>query len=231
MIGRFCFYEVYNLGKEMKYDAIIFDMDGVLIDSEPYWRKAEIEIFSTVGLQLTDADCMKTTGFRFDEVVEYWYHRHPWQGKSTEEVFNEVIDKMEHYMLNDAPLMQGVHEAVRAAASSGAKTAVASSSALRLIKAMAHRLSADAQFDALVSAEFEPYGKPHPAVFISAAKQLGVKPENCLVVEDSLNGVIAAKAAKMHCVAIPAAHDRANPKFAIADVMLNSMFDLTTLLT
>jgi len=214
----------------VKYDAVIFDMDGVLIDSEPWWRKAEIEIFKTVGLSLTDDDCMKTTGCRFDEVVEYWYHRFPWQGKTTEQVATEVIDLMEHHIAYDAPLILGVHEAVHHAATSGAKLAVASSSALRLIKAMATRLQRDGIFDALVSAEFEPYGKPHPAVFLSAAKQLGVKPEKCLVIEDSLFGVVAAKAAKMSCVAIPAMHDRANPKFAIADFMLTDIGQLHTLL-
>jgi len=214
----------------LKYEAVIFDMDGVLIDSEPWWRKAEIEVFKTVGLLLTDDDCMKTTGFRFDEVVEYWYHRFPWQGKTTEQVATEVIERMEHHILYDAPLFLGVHEAISNAAGSGAKLAVASSSALRLIKAMASRLQHDGAFEALVSAEFEPYGKPHPAVFLSAAKQLGVKPERCLVIEDSLFGVIAAKAAKMNCVAIPALHDRQNPKFAIADFMLDDIGQLHTLL-
>ncbi len=214
----------------MKFEAVIFDMDGVLIDSEPWWRIAEIEVFKTVGLELTEEDCMKTTGFRFDEVVEYWYHRHPWQGKAVEQVATEVIDRMEQHILHDAPLMPSVHEAIKFASSTGAQLAVASSSALRLIKAMATRLHDDAAFDALVSAEFEPYGKPHPAVFLSAAKQLGVKPEKCLVIEDSLFGVIAAKSAKMACVAIPAAHDRPNPKFAIADFMLNDLAELSKVL-
>jgi sugar-phosphatase len=213
-----------------KFEAVIFDMDGVLIDSEPFWRKAEIEVFETVGLHLTESDCMKTTGFRFDEVVEYWFHLHPWQGKTVAEVEEEVIDKMEHYILHDAPLMPQAKETVQQVWKFNVKTAVASSSALRLIQAMAKRLGGEHSFHALVSAEFEPYGKPHPAVFLSAAKQLGVKPQKCLVVEDSLNGVIAAKAAKMSCAAIPYPQDFDNPKLAIADFKFRSIKEVLGLM-
>jgi sugar-phosphatase len=214
----------------MKFEALVFDMDGVLIDSEPYWRHAQIEVFKTVGLHLTDEDCMKTTGFRFDEVVEYWFHIRPWSNKSVEEVEREVLDKMEYFILHQAPLMPGVKEVVAQLGNVHYKTAVASSSALRLIKAMEKRLGGLHHFDALVSAEFEPYGKPHPAVFLSAAKVLGVKPEKCLVIEDSLNGVIAAKAARMSCVAVPYPHDFDNPKFAIADFTFRTISDLISLL-
>jgi len=205
------------------FEAVIFDMDGVLIDSEPFWRKAEIEVFATVGLQLTENDCMKTTGFRFDETIKYWYNLHPWQGKSIHQIEQEVLDKMEYYMLHEAPLMPAVESAIHTIRSSHVKVAVASSSALRLIKATAHRLGGAHLFHALVSAQFEDYGKPHPAVFLTAAKQLGVVPEKCLVIEDSLNGVIAAKAAKMTCAAIPAELDFANHKFAIADYKFHHM--------
>lgn len=210
----------------MNFEAVIFDMDGVLIDSEPFWRKAEIEVFKSVGLNLTEADCIKTTGYRFDEVVEYWFHQSPWRGKTTAQITEEVISKMEHYMLHEAPLMQGVEETVKHAQLLGYKTAVASSSALKLIRAMANRLGGSHLFQALVSAEFEAHGKPHPAVFLTAAKQLGVKPERCLVVEDSLPGVIAAKAAKMTCAAIPSPFDYENPKFAIADFKFHNMLEL-----
>jgi beta-phosphoglucomutase-like phosphatase (HAD superfamily) len=62
--------------------AVIFDMDGVLIDSEPLWREAERGVFAELGLVLSDADCQHTMGLRTDELVAYWHHRHPWQGRS-----------------------------------------------------------------------------------------------------------------------------------------------------
>jgi HAD superfamily hydrolase (TIGR01509 family) len=206
-----------------KTEAIIFDMDGILIDSEPFWRKAEIAVFETVGLYLTDEQCIQTTGYRFDEVVKFWYRRHPWTGKSIEQVEEEVLDLMEHYIIHDAPLMPGVEELINLFISKGLKIAVASSSALRLIRAMTKKLKNDNVFQVLQSAESEAYGKPHPAVFLSAAAQLGVSPDYCLVIEDSVFGVIAAKAAKMNCVAVPDKAHWGSPKFAIADAMLPNL--------
>lgn len=206
-----------------KIEAIIFDMDGVLIDSEPFWRRAEIEVFKTVGINLAEEDCCKTAGFRFDEVVQYWYRQHAWKNKSFEAVEQEVIDKMKAYILHDVPVMQGVQAGLKLAHTLGLKTAIASSSPLELIATAAQKLGDKYSFQALVSAEFETYGKPHPAVFISAARTLDVLPEKCLVIEDSLNGVIAAKAAKMWCAAIPAPQDWTNSKFEIADFKFEDM--------
>ena len=66
----------------LENQALIFDLDGVLIDSEPLWRKAEIEIFASVGLRLQDSDCLNTQGLRIDEAVSYWHERNPWSGPS-----------------------------------------------------------------------------------------------------------------------------------------------------
>ncbi len=119
--------------------------------------------------------------------------------------------------------MPGVEELINLFIAKGLKIAVASSSTLRLIQAMAKKLKNDNVFQLLQSAESEAYGKPHPAVFLSAATRLGVSPDRCLVIEDSVFGVIAAKAAKMHCVAVPDAGHWGSPKFAIADAMLPNL--------
>ncbi|MFN8308534.1 MAG: hexitol phosphatase HxpB [Chitinophagales bacterium] len=204
-------------------NAVIYDMDGLIIDSEPFWRKAEIEVFQTVGLQLTERDCMETTGFRFDEVIDLWFHRQPWTGKSKQQVHDEVLERMEAAILNDAVLMDGVEESLRFFESRQMKMAIASSSAFRLIEACSKKLHRESVFHHLVSAENEIYGKPHPAVFLRAAEILGVEPKHCLVLEDSVNGVIAAKAAKMKCIAIPHPEEFHNPKFAIADMKVRSL--------
>jgi beta-phosphoglucomutase-like phosphatase (HAD superfamily) len=85
------------------------------------------------------------------------------------------------------------------------------------------------RFQSLHSAEFEPYGKPHPAVFLSAAASLDVAPYDCLVIEDSSAGVLAAKAGSMTVVAVPTPEDRALPAFALADVVLDSLEQLSPL--
>ncbi len=81
-------------------------------------------------------------------------------------------------------------------------------------------------FDVLCSAQNLPFGKPHPQVFIDCAKQLQILPANCLVIEDSVNGAIAGKAAQMRVAVIPDDENRHNPKFAIADYQLNSLLSL-----
>ena len=94
------------------FEAVIFDMDGVLIDSEPFWRQAEIKVFGSVGIHLTEQDCMQTTGYRFDEVVNFWWHKQPWQGKTKEEIHDEVIDEIDrHHSRNDRELIYRHHAA------------------------------------------------------------------------------------------------------------------------
>lgn len=206
-----------------KIEAVIFDMDGLLIDSEPLWRKSEIKVFETVGLQLTDADCALTTGYRFDEVVKYWYTRHPWEGKSLSQIEMEVLDEMEIGISTIIEPIKGAVEIIQLAKEKGYKTAIASSSAIRLIKACVRRLGVEDSLDVLHSAEYCEYGKPHPQIFIETAKLLGVSPYHCLVLEDSLNGVLAAKSAKMSCIAIPDLENKNNPKFAIADLVCKDL--------
>lgn len=212
-----------------QFELVIYDMDGLIIDSEPFWRKAEIKVFATVGLHLTDDDCKATTGFRFDEVVEYWYQRKPWAGKSKEQIHDEVIDEMEHAITHHALPMEGVVESLKFFKEKGLRLALASSSAMRLIKATVQKLKIEEYFELLVSAEHETYGKPHPAVFIRTAETLGVSVHRCLVLEDSFNGVLAAKSARMQCVAVPDKEHYADSRFAIADFKLQSLTQVSTL--
>lgn len=209
-----------------QFDAVIYDMDGLLIDSEPFWRQVEIKVFASVGLQLTDKDCAELTGFRFDEVVEHWWRKSPWAGKTKEQIHDEVIDEMELAITHHAQAMPGVHASLDFFKSKNVKMAVASSSALRLIKATGKKLKLEDYFTLLVSAEHETHGKPHPAVFMRTADKLGVQPDRCLVIEDSFNGLLAAKAARMKCVVVPYPEDFNNPKLAIADWKLNSLNEI-----
>lgn len=212
-------------------EAIIFDMDGLLINTEPYWRKAEMEVFSTVGIQLTEDDCRQTMGYRFQEVVEYWYVRKPWNNKSKETVFHEVIEAMEYYICNEAEMISGADEAIYAARKHTSAVALASGSPMKLIHAVLKKLGINNSIPQLLSAEFENWGKPHPAIFLRAAEVLSISPPHCLVLEDSINGVIAAKAARMNCVAIPEHENHSDPRFSIADYRLSSLLQFSGMLT
>ncbi|MES2622683.1 MAG: hexitol phosphatase HxpB [Bacteroidota bacterium] len=209
-----------------QFDAVIYDMDGLIIDSEPFWRQAEMKVFATVGLNLTEEQCMQTTGFRFDEVVEHWWHQQPWQGKSKQQIHDEVLDEMENAITHHAKEMKGVHASLEFFKSNGWKISLASSSAMRLIKATLKKLKIEEYFGLLVSAEHETHGKPHPGVFIRTADIMKVRAEKCLVIEDSFYGLLAAKSAKMKCAVIPAPADFDNPRFVIADWKLKSLEEI-----
>lgn len=203
--------------------AVIFDMDGLLIDSEPLWREAEIEVFKLVNVILNDELCQRTTGLRIDQVVDYWYQRFPWQNMTREEVAARVVNRViELIRLTGKPL-PGVKEAISFFAQKEVKLALASSSAYSLIEVTLGKLSIRDRFQEIYSATEEEYGKPHPSVYITTAKKLQVLPEECLVIEDSLNGVLAAKAARMKCIAIPEDFTNYNQKLIIADVILESL--------
>jgi sugar-phosphatase len=123
--------------------------------------------------------------------------------------------------------MPGVYEVLEECRLAGYKMAIASSSAMRLIEAVVNKLNIRNYFNVTWSAEYEPYGKPHPGIFLSTAKLLGVMPEQCVVLEDAINGVLAAKAAKMPCIAVPEEATYDDPRFAIADKKIKSLIQLT----
>jgi sugar-phosphatase len=206
--------------------ALIFDMDGLLIDSEPLWRKAEIEVFAKVGIRLSQDDCKETMGYRLNEVVDLWYARQPWEGLSKREIEEGILDRVSELILSEGKVMEGVHKTIQSCMDLNLKMAIASSSPMKLIMSVVQLLGMERSFDVLHSAEFESYGKPHPAVFISTSNKLGVSPHNCLVLEDSLHGVISALAAKMKVVAVPDSDQYSNPKFRIADRVLKSLNEL-----
>jgi len=201
-------------------EAVIFDMDGLLIDSEAFWRKAEIAVFKTVGIDLSEDDCRETMGYRLNEVVELWHSRHPWSEKSKEQVEEEILSYVQNLIETEGVPLEGVMETIALCDTLSLKTAIASSSAMRLIKATVSRLGLIDRFNVLHSAENEELGKPHPAVFIHSAKKLGVRNENCLVFEDSFHGMIAGLAAKMKVIAVPETQEE---RFKAAHLSLNDL--------
>lgn len=206
--------------------AVIFDMDGLLIDSEPIWRKAQIKGFEEVEVYLTENDCRETMGYRLNEVVELWYARRPWENRSLAEMENRILMLVKHYILEEGKPMPGVLSLLETCMQNGVKIAVASSSPMILIEAVVKILDMEGKFDVLHSAQYEEYGKPHPAVFITAAKMLDVEPRHCLVLEDSFHGVVAALAAKMPVIAVPEPEMILDKRFNAAHLTLNSLKDL-----
>lgn len=210
--------------------AVIFDMDGVLVDSEPYWQQAEVKIFDEVGVHLTPDDTETTTGLRIDDVVAYWYERHPWPDRPRKDVQDAIIDEVVRLVRTEGEAMPGVRESVDACISNGLALGLATSSPFPLIDAVLETICAERSFDVVCSAVNEEFGKPHPAVYLTAARRLQFTPGECLVVEDSIFGVEAGKAAGMTVIAVPAPHQFDDSAFEAADYKLKSLVGFPPLL-
>ncbi len=206
--------------------AVIFDLDGLLIDSEPLWQQAEMLIFKQVEINLTPELCLRTKGLRIDQVVDYWYQQYPWTNLPKVEVESLIVDQVIKLIHLQAEPLPGVAQALTLVQQKQVKIALASSSASKIIQAALQKLELTDIFEEVYSAETEILGKPHPGVYLTTADKLKVSPQSCLAIEDSLNGVLAAKAARMKCIAIPETLQRHNPKFAIADTILQSLTEL-----
>lgn len=208
------------------FEAVIYDMDGVLTDSEPIWKIAMEEVFRSVGCTLTREDFQKTVGLRIDEVVHYWYSIAPWPDASPETVEKMIIQRMVELLTERATPLPGVIESLQFFQEKGLKIGLATSSYDVLIQTILTTLSITHYFQTVHSAEYEMFGKPHPAVYLSAAQQLDVDPKKCLVIEDSLNGIIAAKAARMTVICVPEKTHIRDPRLILADAEFESLTDV-----
>ena len=207
------------------FEAVIFDMDGVIIDSEPLWKIAMEEVFSELGSRLKKEDFQKTVGLRIDEVIHYWNIKERWGIRDESEVEEAIIIKMERLIADKPTALEGVIDTLNYLKLRNIPVGLATSSSSRLIKVVLDKLEIKHLFNFVHSAEMEQFGKPHPAVYLTVAKKLAVLPEKCLVIEDSLNGIISAKAAKMTAVCIPEKTHHIEPKLILADYQFESMTD------
>jgi HAD superfamily hydrolase (TIGR01509 family) len=203
-------------------EAVVFDMDGVLVDSEPLWREVEREVLGDLGIRLTDVDLEQTMGVRINEVVAQWRTRHPWDRPSSEEVARRIVEGVAAAIRERNVVNEAAADAIAYFHALGLRLALASSSPMALIRTVLAVSGMGDRFDVLHSAEEEALGKPDPAVYFTAARKLGVPPERCLAVEDSPSGIRSAKAAGMLCLAIPERHP-ASGRFHGADLVLASL--------
>lgn len=208
--------------------AAIFDMDGLLIDSEPLWDRAELEVISSLGVDITRrGELPDTLGLRIDMVVDLWYAQQPWSGPSRQEVTARIIERAISLVEAERPLLPGVREALALCKANGLRVGLASASPLHMLEKVLAMFDLRDSFDALASAESLPYSKPHPQVYLDCAAKLGVDPLACVALEDSVNGMIASKAARMRSIVVPDEEHRADPRYVLANVKLDSLQQLT----
>ena len=211
----------------MRLNTVIFDMDGLLIDSEPCWQEAGMETLLQFNVTLSPVQYHHTTGLRTREWLDFWFG-HFGIGKeripaAEAALHQHVIEKIK----TQANPMPGVREIIAFFKARNFRIGLATSSPLSLVNVVVEKLGITDEFEAVASAEHLPYGKPHPQVYMDCAGALAVSPLECLAFEDSFNGVIAAKAARMTCVAIPVQDQAHLPKWGAADLKLSSLLDFT----
>lgn len=212
----------------MKLEAVIFDMDGVLVDSEPFGFEALRRVMARYGLGYSAEENAEFLGRTTLESCRILKARHalPDPAETLADLYIEGMLAQ----IGDGPIpmpgVPGVLERVRAG---GYRMALASSAEVRVIQANLAALALGPLFDAVVSGTQVARGKPAPDVFLAAAERLAVPPAGCLVIEDSRNGLLAAKAAGMACAVVPCTHTR-HQDFHEADHRLTALPELLTLL-
>jgi mannitol-1-/sugar-/sorbitol-6-/2-deoxyglucose-6-phosphatase len=208
------------------FRASIFDMDGLLIDSEVLWHEAEIDILGGLGVPLEAEGCRTTKGMFVGEVTAHWYGLYPWEGPTPDAVAITIVDRVIELMHEKGALKPGAEDAIELCRERDLALALASSSQYRLIDAALEHFGLRSRFALVHSAEDEQYGKPHPAVFLTTAALLAVPPRRCVVWEDAPAGVIAAKAASMSCIAVPEQGEGHHPAFGLADLVVDSLLEV-----
>ena len=212
-----------------KIQAAIFDMDGLLIDSEPLWDRAEYEVLRELGVDFTRRhELPDSRGLRIDLVVDLWFAQQPWSGPDRVTVVKRIMDHVVDLIEEKRPILPGVPEAIALCKAQGLKIGLASASPLFILEKVLTMFNLRDQFDVLSSAENLPYSKPHPQVYLNCASALSVNLLHCVTLEDSVNGMIASKAARMRSIVVPAAESQLDDRFALADVKLISLEELTS---
>jgi mannitol-1-/sugar-/sorbitol-6-/2-deoxyglucose-6-phosphatase len=214
----------------MQFDTVIFDMDGLLIDSEPLWGEAAHEIFGRYNFQLTKAQYATTTGMRTKEFVEWWFKHYKIDTRHNAAAENAILQMVVDKVSAKGKALPGVAHIFNFFIERNFKIGLATSSGAPLIDVVVDKLGIRNYLQAIESAADLLYGKPHPQVYLNCAAALNSHPTQCICFEDSFNGLIAAKAARMKCVAVPAPHDAKNEKFSAADLRISSLTNFNSLL-
>jgi HAD superfamily hydrolase (TIGR01509 family) len=206
-------------------EAVIFDLDGVIIDSEQVWDDARRQLAREAGGRWSDEATRAMMGMSSTEWSGYM---HDQVGVPLEpaEINRQVVARMEAIYRKDLPLIPGAKEAVRRMGAHW-RLGLASSSNRELIDLVLDVSGLEEEFAATVSSEEVPLGKPSPDVYLEAARILGVSPIHCVAIEDSGNGIRSGKAAGMRVIAIPNKELPPEPgALALADHILSSLADL-----
>jgi HAD superfamily hydrolase (TIGR01509 family) len=211
----------------MPLTTAIFDMDGLLIDSEPLWHEAFLEALSEWNVNMSESEYANSVGLRTREFLQHWLPHFGLGLELVPEVDAEITRLVKEKISARGQLLPGVPETLEMVRRQGLRVGLASSSPLSVIRTTLDRSGLHDAFDYIASAEELPFAKPHPQVYLDCAAGLGARPVDCLCFEDSFNGLIAAKSARMRCVIVPAPHVYTDAKWGAADLILPTLEGFT----
>ncbi|MFI1770524.1 HAD family hydrolase [Thalassobellus citreus] len=206
--------------------AVIFDMDGVIINSEPLHHKAYHKMFEEVNINVSDALYESCTGQSTLNVCKFV--KDTFKLKETPETLVAIKRKHYEYIFeNDKTfdLIEGVLDLIKDYHANGLTLILASSASMPSIERIFNRFDLNKYFKAKLSGADLKASKPHPEIFINAAKASGFKTEECLVIEDSTNGIAAANAANIFCVGFDSEHSK-NQDYTNADLKINDFKEI-----
>lgn len=209
--------------KSGSVQAVIWDLDGVVIDSEEDHKKAWQRLARETGVEFSDEQFAATFGRRNDDIVPAI-----WGVVSAEEL-QKLADRKEayyrDYVRSTAAFLSGSQELMSALHNTGYPQALGSSAPIANIELVKEVLGLDRYINAFVSGETVPHGKPAPDIFLKAAKELGMEPAHCLVIEDAVAGIAAARAGGMYSIAV--AYSRELPGLQVATLVVKDLTEVT----
>ena len=207
--------------------TVIFDMDGVIVDTEPVHRYAYFKQFDELNITVTEEMYTSFTGFStrntFQKLKEFFVIEQEVedliQRKRT--IFNDAFDSKA-----DLELLEGVENLIKELHQNGMQLILASSASKVTIERVFSRFKLHDYFTHVVSGEDFPKSKPHPAIFLKAAELANTDVQNCIVIEDSTNGILAAKAAGIYCVGYDSFHSKLQD-YSLADKVISHFNELS----
>jgi len=180
--------------------AVIFDMDGVLIDSEPFHLVVNEKIFANLGINLSEDEYQSFIGTTHKDMWSIIKEKYRLPQSVPELVDMQVSGNINYIKNEEIEAIKGVNNLLSEIACENIKIGIASSSPTEVIELVTNKLGISDYFSAIVGGEKIEKGKPAPDIFLEAAKLLNANPSDCVVIEDSENGALAAKAAGMKCI-------------------------------
>lgn len=212
----------------MSLKAVLFDMDGVIVDTEPLHRKAYFEMFDSYGIKVSESLYDSFTGKATARVCQELV-RHFSLTCSVQELMAKKRERFKYLFDHDPDfdLIPGVLDLIKNYHQNGIKLVLASSASRNTINWVFERFDLDRYFIDKISGAELAASKPHPEIFLLAAQKASEAVENCMVIEDSTNGIKASHAAGIYCVAFKSAHTK-NQDYTLADRVISDFKEIYT---